>query len=163
MNTIDQPRYCSVIETPLGKVFATATDEAVTGLYFEDQKHFPDKLPAHTGPNPVLRQLDHEITEYFAGTRCEFTVRLQPRGTDFQQRVWALLLQIPAGATTSYGDLAQQMQCPGATRAVANAVGRNPISIVIPCHRIIGKDGSLTGYAGGLARKAALLNLEVRP
>jgi len=163
MSALEQPRYCSAIETPLGKIFATATDEAVTGLYFEGQKYFPENLPAHTGPNPVLRQLDHEITEYFAGTRGEFNLRLQPRGTEFQQGVWALLLQIPAGATISYGDLAQQMQRPSATRAVANAVGRNPISILIPCHRIIGKDGSLTGYAGGIERKAALLNLEARP
>lgn len=155
--------FCIAIDTPLGKLFATAKADVVTGLYFDGQKHFPAALPPLTQANAALLKLGVEIDEYFAGQRTAFVSALQPQGTSFQQSVWALLLKIPSGETLTYGEIAIRLGKPSATRAVASAIGRNPISIVIPCHRVIGKDGSLTGYAGGLERKAALLNLELRP
>ncbi len=151
---------CIAIDTPLGKLFATAEGDVITGLYFEGQKYFPATLPALTAANTVLSNLQQEITEYFAGQRQVFTLPFKPKGTHFQQSVWELLLTIPSGQTLTYGELAARLGKPTATRAVASAIGRNPISIAIPCHRVIGKDGSLTGYAGGIERKAALLRLE---
>lgn len=148
---------CIAIATPLGQLFATAEGDAVTGLYFEGQKHFPPELPPLTEANTVLLALQREIAEYFAGQRQQFTATLKPQGTPFQQSVWNLLLTIPCGQTLTYGELAAQLGKPAAIRAVASAIGRNPISIAIPCHRVIGKNGSLTGYAGGIERKAALL------
>lgn len=153
---------CIAIDTPLGKLFATAAGDVVTGLYFEGQKHFPAALPPLTAANAVLTTLQREIAEYFTGQRTTFAATLQPQGTPFQRSVWDLLLTIPSGQTLTYGELAAQLGKPSATRAVASAIGRNPISIAIPCHRVIGKNGSLTGYAGGIERKAALLNLELR-
>lgn len=151
---------CIAIDTPLGKLFATAEGDVVTGLYFEGQKYFPAALPAPTAANALLLNLQQEITEYFAGRRHVFTAPFKPQGTHFQQSVWELLLTIPRGQTLTYGEIAARLGKPTATRAVASAIGRNPISIAIPCHRVIGKDGSLTGYAGGIERKAALLRLE---
>ena len=152
--------YCIAIPTPLGNLFATATDNTITGLYFDGQKYFPTKLPPLTEANTILEKLRKEIAEYFAGKRTQFSAELQPHGTPFQQRVWQALQAIPSGNTLTYGEIAAQLGQPSATRAVASAIGRNPISLVIPCHRVIGKDGSLTGYAGGVDRKAALLRLE---
>ncbi|MET0378085.1 MAG: methylated-DNA--[protein]-cysteine S-methyltransferase [Spongiibacteraceae bacterium] len=151
---------CIAIDTPLGKLFATAEGEVVTGLYFEGQKFFPAELPPLSAANTALLALQREIAEYFAGQRTQFITAFKPKGTRFQQTVWDLLLKIPCGQTLTYGELAAQLGKPTATRAVASAIGRNPISIAIPCHRVIGKDGSLTGYAGGIDRKAALLQLE---
>jgi methylated-DNA-[protein]-cysteine S-methyltransferase len=111
--------------------------------------------------HPVLIQAREELGEYFAGQRLRFSLPLDiSRGTDFQQQVWRGLLEIASGNTLSYGSLSQRIGRPAAVRAVGAAVGRNPLSIVIPCHRIVGADGSLTGYAGGLDRKTALLQLE---
>ncbi|HEY3698001.1 MAG TPA: methylated-DNA--[protein]-cysteine S-methyltransferase [Spongiibacteraceae bacterium] len=152
--------YCIAIPSPLGKIFATATADVVTGLYFEGQKYFPATLPPLTESNAILKKLQKEIDDYFAGKRNSFSAELQPHGTPFQQHVWQALQGIPRGKTLTYSEIAAQLGLPTATRAVAGAIGRNPISIVIPCHRVIGKDGSLTGYAGGVERKAALLRLE---
>ena len=152
--------YCISIPTPLGHLFATATENTLTGLYFDGQKYFPEKLPTPTAANALLKKLQQEIEEYFAGERTQFSAGLQPHGTPFQQCVWNALLKIPSGKTLTYGEIAAQLGQPTATRAVASAIGRNPISVLIPCHRVIGKDGSLTGYAGGVERKAALLRLE---
>ncbi len=156
--TIVQTHYAS----PLGPMIVAATARGLAGLWFEDQKHLPDtsawaRQPAH----PVLRSAVAQLAEYFAGTRTSFALALDLQGgTAFQQSVWGALLNIPPGQTTSYGQLSQRIGKPSAVRAVGAAVGRNPVSVVVPCHRVLGGDGSLTGYAGGLARKSALLKLE---
>ncbi|HEX5407237.1 MAG TPA: methylated-DNA--[protein]-cysteine S-methyltransferase [Pseudonocardiaceae bacterium] len=150
----------TVIESPVGDLTVVAAEGAITGLYFARHLRAParDAIGVHTdtGFTEVARQLD----EYFAGTRTEFDLPLAPVGNDFQQRVWALLTTIPYGETRSYGDLARSLGDPGLAQAVGSANGRNPISIIVPCHRVVGADGSLTGYAGGLDRKRYLLELE---
>lgn len=150
-------------DSPLGPMVLAATDSGLAGAWFEDQRHLPTGLerwpeqPAH----PLLRRAAAQLDDYFAGRRHGFDLPLDLRGgTPFQQSVWAALLAIPAGQTTSYGTLAQRIGRPAAVRAVGAAVGRNPISVVVPCHRVLGQGGALTGYAGGLARKTALLELE---
>jgi methylated-DNA-[protein]-cysteine S-methyltransferase len=153
-------RYCIEIATPLGKLFATAHGDAITGVYFDGQKYFPSDLLPSNDINAVLMQLRTEIDEYFSGARRTFSAKLLPRGTTFQQQVWKQLEKIPSGKTLTYAEVAGLLGKPTATRAVASAIGRNPISVVIPCHRVIGSNGSLTGYAGGIERKAALLQLE---
>ncbi len=154
--------HYAMIDSPLGTLLATAEGRHLTGLHFTDEKHAPRLAPDWIlDPDlPVLQAARAQIGEYFAGTRRVFDLPLQPRGTPFQQRVWAVLREIPYGATTSYGAMAGRLGAPGAARAVGAANGRNPISIVVPCHRAIGADGTLTGYAGGLHRKSALLALE---
>ena len=154
-------------QSPLGPITLAATARGLTGLWFvEGQRHLPPEL---TGPTvwpsdteqPVLKQVSQQLAEYFAGQRSRFEVPLDLAcGTTFQQSVWQALLAIPAGATTSYGRLSAGIGKPAAVRAVGAAVGRNPISVIVPCHRVLGSDGSLTGYAGGLDRKTALLELE---
>jgi methylated-DNA-[protein]-cysteine S-methyltransferase len=149
------------IDTPLGALTLAATARGLALAWFDGQAHRSDEVAAPLQPgNLVLRQAERELGEYFAGRRREFGVPLDPAGTDFQQRVWQALLQIPMGRLGSYGDIARQLGLPAAARAVGAAVGRNPISIIVPCHRVVGSDGSLTGYAGGLPRKQALLQLE---
>ena len=153
-----QTRYAS----PLGPMIVAATDAGLAGLWFEGQRHLPEssgwpQAPAH----PVLVQAVAQLDEYFAGRRSGFDLPLDLQGgTAFQQSVWQALLAIPAGATTSYGAISAQVGRPAAVRAVGAAIGRNPVSIVVPCHRVLGRDGGLTGYAGGLERKSALLALE---
>jgi len=117
---------------------------------------------AEDADHPVLLQAERELGEYFAGERTAFGLPLDPVGTDFQSRVWGALLAIPYGETRSYGNLAKQIGAPKASRAVGAANGRNPLSIVVPCHRAIGSNGALTGFAGGLAAKRYLLSLEAR-
>lgn len=112
------------------------------------------------GTSPVIEHAVSELEEYFAGTRREFDIPLRLCGTGFQTQVWKALSHIPYGTTISYASLAKIIGCPGSTRAIANAVGANPLSIILPCHRVIGSDGSLTGYAGGLTAKRFLLSLE---
>lgn len=148
--------------SPLGPMLLVMDDVALAGLYFLGQKHFPPDLPAGAAnaqdslAQKALRQLD----AYFQGERTAFDLPLSPQGTAFQRAVWDGLLAIPYGRTITYGELARQLGRPQSVRAVGAAVGRNPLSILIPCHRVIGADGSLTGYAGGLDRKRALLELE---
>ncbi|MGH8821789.1 MAG: methylated-DNA--[protein]-cysteine S-methyltransferase, partial [Rhodoferax sp.] len=132
------------------------------------QRHLPDRSGWHVDArHPVLVRAVQQLTEYFAGERTVFDLPLDLRGgTAFQQSVWHALLRIPRGTTTSYGAISSGLGKPAAVRAVGAAVGRNPISVIVPCHRVLGSDGSLTGYAGGLDRKVALLQLEaaaVRP
>jgi len=150
------------IDTPLGGVRLAATDLGLAGLWFDDQQHSPDTTDWRENPShPVLRQAAAQLQAYFAGERNSFDLPLDlSHGTAFQQSVWQALLAIPRGATTSYGALSERVGRPAAVRAVGAAVGRNPISVVVPCHRVLGADGGLTGYAGGLARKSALLTLE---
>ena len=149
-------------ESPLGRMLITADERALTGLYFVGQKY--EAVPAldwiEDPRHPVLEQARNELAEYFTAQRTQFELPLAPSGTAFQRDVWRALEMIPSGTTTSYGELARSLGTPESVRAVGAAVGRNPISIVIPCHRVVGSTGSLTGYAGGLERKRALLALE---
>jgi methylated-DNA-[protein]-cysteine S-methyltransferase len=148
--------------SPLGTMTVAATEQGLAGLWFEGQRHEPDHSAwPEQADHPVLRQAMRQLDDYFAGRPAVFDLPLDlARGTSFQQAVWQALLAIPRGATTSYGGLCRELGQPSAMRAVGAAVGRNPISIVVPCHRVLGADGSLTGYAGGLERKRALLRLE---
>lgn len=155
------------ITTRLGAVRLAATPAGLAGLWFEGQRHEP--LEHLQGPaawaldarHPVLTEAAAQLTQYLDGTRAAFDLPLDlSSGTAFQQAVWRALLGVARGSTTSYGALGLQLGKPQAMRAVGAAVGRNPVSIVVPCHRIIGASGSLTGYAGGLDRKTALLTLE---
>jgi methylated-DNA-[protein]-cysteine S-methyltransferase len=157
-SSIAQTRY----ESPLGPMIVAATARGLAGVWFEGQRHLPDSSAwPHEPAHPVLTQAVAQLREYFAGQRTTFDLPLDLQGgTAFQQSVWQALLSIPRGGTTSYGVLSQRIGKPAAVRAVGAAVGRNPLSIVVPCHRVLGADGSLTGYAGGLERKTALLQLE---
>jgi methylated-DNA-[protein]-cysteine S-methyltransferase len=152
----------SSFESPLGRIILAATEQALVGVFFDDQAHLPEL--AHwpvVVKHPILQQAQSELTEYFAGQRQTFEVPLDlSSGTAFQQSVWTALLAIPCAATTSYGAISTQIGNPTAVRAVGGAVGRNPVSIIVPCHRVVGASGALTGYAGGLPRKTALLQLE---
>ena len=155
---IVQTRWTS----PLGPMVLAATPRGLAGAWFEGQRHEPDHSawPAAPG-HPTLRAAAAQLAEYFAGQRQQFALPLDlRRGTEFQRAVWQTLLSIPFGQTTHYGALAARIGRPRAVRALGAAVGRNPISIIVPCHRVIGADGSLTGYAGGLDRKTTLLRLE---
>ncbi len=155
----DQIMRC---DTALGGVTLAAGAGGLRGLWFDGQKHFPE-LPvrAPTPRHPLLDETVRQLREYFAGKRRIFDIALDlSHGTAFQQSVWRALLVLPFGATTSYGALAASLGRSSAVRAVAAAVGRNPISVIVPCHRVLGSDGSLTGYAGGLDRKRMLLALE---
>jgi methylated-DNA-[protein]-cysteine S-methyltransferase len=148
--------------SPVGALTLVASDDGLVGILWENDA--PDRVRlgalADTPDHPMLVQAERELGDYFAGHRTEFSVPLDMRGTDFQQSVWRALLTIPFGETRSYADIAQQIGRPTATRAVGAANGRNPISIIAPCHRVIGANGSLTGFAGGLAAKEYLLGLE---
>lgn len=153
--------------TPLGPVRLAASPEGLAGVWFEGQRHEPTALLygatawADAPGHPVLMQAAEQLQQYLAGERAGFDVPLDlSGGTPFQQSVWRALMGIGRGTTTSYGALSRQLARPLAVRAVGAAVGRNPLSVVVPCHRVLGTDGSLTGYAGGLDRKRALLTLE---
>jgi methylated-DNA-[protein]-cysteine S-methyltransferase len=150
------------VSSPLGTLQLTAEGGRLTGVHFPGQKHDRPAQPdwQRADEEPVLARTRVQLAEYFAGRRHDFDLPLAPQGTSFQQAVWRALLAVPFGATSSYGAIAQAVGKPGAVRAVGSAVGANPLGIVVPCHRIIGRDGSLTGYAGGLDRKAKLLALE---
>jgi methylated-DNA-[protein]-cysteine S-methyltransferase len=159
------PWHLSRLDTPLGPVTLAATDRGLAGLWFDGQKHHPGPLgpvdaPDDRGHPPVLAEAAGQLAAYFAGQRSTFTLPLDPHGTPFQQAVWQALLAVPHGRTCSYAQLAAAAGHPAAVRAVAAAIGRNPVSVIVPCHRVIGSGGSLTGYAGGLDRKRALLMLE---
>lgn len=150
------------VETPLGRMLVMSDAGRLVGLHFREDRHqpMPEQAWTRDSGDAVIERTRYQLAEYFAGTRREFDVPMEPRGTPFQQRVWTVLTEIPYGTTTTYGRMARRLGQPTATRAVGAANGRNPISILVPCHRAIGADGSLTGYAGGLERKKALLELE---
>ena len=152
------------IDTPLGPLTLAATARGLALAWFDRQAHRTDEVAAPLQPeNELLLQTAREFDDYFAGRRRVFGVPLDAAGTEFQQRVWQALLRIPMGALSTYGEIARQLGRPEAARAVGAAVGRNPIAIIVPCHRVVGSDGSLTGYAAGLPRKRALLALEATP
>lgn len=145
--------------SPIGRLELVERGGAVVAIRFDAPA---DGDPRHErGGSPVLAEAHRQLTEYFEGTRREFDLPLRPVGTDFQRRVWDVLATIPWGTTTTYGSIADRLGLPpGASRAVGAANGANPVPIVLPCHRVVGADGTLTGYAGGLERKAELLRLE---
>lgn len=152
--------YARVHPTPIGDILITADGNALTGLFMT----VDDAALARSEPSrsdiPVLRAAAEQLDEYFAGERRDFDLPLAPRGTPFQQHVWAELRRIPFGATISYAELAIRVGKPGAARAVGQANGRNPIGIIIPCHRVIAADGGIGGYSAGLDRKEWLLRHE---
>lgn len=145
------------LQSPLGPLQAEVQAGALRRLVFSEDAV---DTAAEAGDAAVLDAVARQLTDYFAGTRRAFELPLAPEGTAFERRVWAALLTLPHGQTRSYGEIARSLGQPSAARAVGTANARNPIAILIPCHRIIGSDGRLTGYAGGLARKEALLRLE---
>jgi O-6-methylguanine DNA methyltransferase len=154
----------TVVDSPCGALTLVARDGHLSGLYMTEQRHRPDE---HTfGPRTGVRDLAafiaaaEQLDAYFAGERTDFNVELGLCGTPFQQRVWQALQDIPYGETRTYGELAEILGKPGASRAVGLANGKNPVSIIVPCHRVIGANGSLTGYGGGLERKRWLLGFE---
>lgn len=148
-------QYTCSIETPLGTMIAVTNGEAITSLDFTE-----DTPKIEPFEHPLLLQLSKELEEYFAGERTVFTLPLNPSGTTFQKEVWKTLLTIPYGKTISYATEAERFGNLKATRAVANANGRNPIAILIPCHRVIASGGGLGGYSGGIEKKEFLLALE---
>ena len=149
------------IDSPVGRLLLAASDDALVAVEFTGNRH-PVRRDAvwREGDNTVLREAESQLREYFDGTRRGFDLPLAPRGTAFQCSVWEALATIPYGATWSYRGLARRIGKPDAMRAVGAANGRNPIAIVLPCHRVIGADGSLTGFGGGLPTKRFLLELE---
>ncbi len=150
------------IATPLGPMVALARDDHLVALDFVDARHAP-----HPGDDAIedaraapLAECARQLAAYFAGERLAFDLPLAPAGTAFQQRIWHEIAKVPAGSTLTYGELAARAGCPASARAAGAATGRNRLAIVIPCHRIVGAGGALTGYAGGLSRKARLLAIE---
>jgi methylated-DNA-[protein]-cysteine S-methyltransferase len=149
----------TTIDSPIGELTLVARDGQLTGVYFPHHWYKPD--PAAFGPRTEtgFEAAASQLAEYFAGQRTSFDLPLEARGDPFKIRVWDLIRAIPYGQTVTYGDLAAKLG-EATAKEVGAAVGRNPLSVVVPCHRVVGKDGSLTGYAGGLARKRFLLDLE---
>lgn len=150
-----------LVTTKLGDLILVSQEDALTGVYHPGQAHFPDEETlGEPGESPVLDAATQQLQEYFEGARTEFDLPLNPPGKEFDQQVWEILLTIEFGQTMTYGEIARELGNPKLAQRVGQAVGHNPISIIIPCHRVIGADGSLTGYAGGLARKRTLLEIE---
>jgi methylated-DNA-[protein]-cysteine S-methyltransferase len=152
--------FWTSIQSPIGPLTLVAAGGALRGVYMHDHRGAGAPIPegaARRPDEPALRQAARELDEYFARARRRFTVPLAPQGTEFQRAVWSALTGIDFGVTRSYADIARAIGRPTATRAVGAANGQNPISIIIPCHRVVGSDGSLTGYGGGLERKRWLL------
>lgn len=154
------------VDSPIGKLTVASNGDAITGLYMELHKHGPvgRETWSHDTRSEirVLRDAAQQLREYFAGTRLDFDLPLAAHGTDVQKSVWTQLSEIPFGETRTYGEIAKVIGRPKASRAVGSANGRNPISIIVPCHRVIGSDGSLTGFGGGIERKRWLLAHEAR-
>jgi methylated-DNA-[protein]-cysteine S-methyltransferase len=155
--TLVQARWPS----PLGPLTLAATDAGLAGVWFDAQTHHPGELAAPVDERqPWIIQAREQLAAYFAGSLRRFSVPLDLRGTPFQRAVWQALQDIGAGSTRTYSQIAALVGSPAAVRAAGAAIGRNPVSIIVPCHRVIGRSGGLTGYAGGLPRKQALLQLE---
>ncbi len=154
--------------TPIGTLLLVGEPDGsggvrLSGIFMELHRHGPAVDQSWVEDPAAFREVTRQLDEYFAGSRTTFDLPLAPGGTPFQRRVWSELTRIPSGTTVTYAELARRAGRTGAARAVGAAVGRNPISIVVPCHRVIGSDGTLTGYAGGIERKAFLLALEGAP
>ena len=157
---LDMPRVHAEMESPLGLLTLVAMDGSLCAVYMTDQRRRPADATFGWPEPDAFAHVRAQLTEYFAGERSTFDLPMTLEGTAFQRQVWQALRQIPYGETRSYGDLAAALGRPSAARAVGLANGRNPLSIVVPCHRLVGADGSLTGYGGGLTRKRYLLDLE---
>lgn len=151
-----------IISSPVGKLTLVASDEGLAAILWENEN--PNRVPLENmvedSEHPVLKETTRQLQEYFSGQRKSFNLPLDFQGTAFQKKVWEALLTIPYGETRSYAQIALQVESPNAVRAVGAANGKNPISIIAPCHRVIGSNGSLTGFAGGLEAKTFLLSLE---
>jgi methylated-DNA-[protein]-cysteine S-methyltransferase len=148
------------MDSPIGELTLTAVGGMLTGIHMNEQRHIPKMPDWYERDDAGLAHVVEQLRAYFSGELTDFQIPMQMRGTEFQRRVWAALCEIPYGETISYGELAQRVDNPKASRAVGLANGRNPVAIVVPCHRVIGADGSLTGYGGGLERKVWLLEHE---
>ena len=156
--------FYNEIESPVGKLKLVASSNALVAVLWGREQPNRVKLDPATldAQHPILLETERQLTEYFSGKRIEFDLPLQPEGSEFQKKVWRALREIPFGQTRSYRELAKAVGSSKAARAVGAANGKNPLSIVVPCHRVVGVNGSLTGFAGGLETKAALLALETR-
>jgi methylated-DNA-[protein]-cysteine S-methyltransferase len=154
--------YYDLYESPQGQMLLVADGEGISGVYFDGQKYLPRVAQEwrRDARHTPLRQAKRELAEYFGGERERFETELAPEGTPFQRSVWKAISTVGFGKTITYSELARRAGFPGSARAAGAATGRNPLSIIVPCHRIVGSNGSLTGYAGGLDRKRALLALE---
>jgi len=152
----------SIVKSPIDDLMLVADDSALVGLYFVGRDHVPaaSKGWSLNAQHPILQQAAKKLKEYFAGKRSEFSLPIRLIGTDFQKRVWRQIALIPYGETITYSTLAERAGAPEAIRAAGRSTGRNPVSIIIPCHRVVGKNGNLCGFAGGLERKQHLLALE---
>ncbi|ALV32494.1 methylated-DNA--[protein]-cysteine S-methyltransferase [Streptomyces sp. CdTB01] len=153
-------RRHTVTDSPYGPLTLVAEDGTLCGLYMTDQRHRPPQETFGDRDDGLLGEAKDQLNAYFSGELTEFTLELHLHGTPFQRTVWDQLRRIPYGETRSYGELADALGSPGASRAVGLANGKNPIGIIVPCHRVVGADGSLTGYGGGLPRKRRLLDFE---
>ena len=151
---------CRRIDSPIGPLMLAADDSGLRHIEFRDNRHPANHASWHGGDNDILRATEQQLGEYFAGQRHAFDLPLAPRGTEFQLRVWQALALIPHGKTSTYAEQARAIGSPDAVRAVGAANGRNPLPIVLPCHRVIGADGALVGFGGGLPVKEFLLRLE---
>jgi methylated-DNA-[protein]-cysteine S-methyltransferase len=162
MKGIAMPLFRTVMPSPVGELSLVASDAGLAAILWENDPPGRVRLgqTVDRPDHPILRQATEQLSEYFAGARTEFTVLLDPQGTEFQKSVWAALLAIPFGETRSYAQIARAVGRPAAFRAVGAANGKNPLSIIAPCHRVIGSGGALTGFAGGLETKRFLLALE---
>ena len=160
--SMTKPYVSKIVTTPVGALILMGNDDGLAAVLWPNDRPGRVRLKAdrEDGRHPVLREAAQQIGEYFAGTRRAFTIKLNMQGTPFQKKVWEALLAIPFGETRSYGEIARAIGSPKAVRAVGAANGRNPISIIAPCHRVVGSDGRLTGFAGGLSVKARLLRFE---
>jgi methylated-DNA-[protein]-cysteine S-methyltransferase len=150
----------TTLDSPIGVLTLTASAGRLTGVFMDGQRHVPQPVSERFRNEAWFADIADQLDAYFSGDLLAFDVPLQLEGTEFQRRVWSHLRQIPYGETISYGELARRVGSPGAARACGLANGRNPVSVIVPCHRVIGADGRLTGYGGGLERKAWLLGLE---
>lgn len=150
----------TTIDSPIGELTLVASDGVLSGIYFPGHWHMPAPEVFGTRSAHGFEPAQQQLGEYFAGERTEFELETTIAGDESQRRVWELIGRIPYGQTTTYGEMARELGSPALAREVGAAVGRNPLSIVVPCHRVVGKDGKLTGYAGGLERKRFLLELE---
>jgi methylated-DNA-[protein]-cysteine S-methyltransferase len=150
----------TTIDSPLGELTLVAADGLLSGLYFPGHWYPPGRDALGVQAERGFERAEGQLAEYFAGERTAFELSTRLAGDEFQRRVWELIDRIPYGQTTTYGEMAAELGDPTLARRVGGAVGRNPISVIVPCHRVVGKDGKLTGYAGGLERKRFLLELE---
>ncbi|GLY76134.1 methylated-DNA--[protein]-cysteine S-methyltransferase [Actinoallomurus iriomotensis] len=150
----------TVVDSPIGPLTLVGADGALTGVYMDRQRYRPEPETFGDRDDVPFTEAARQLEEYFAGTRTRFDLPLAPAGTPFQRQVWEALQVIPYGQTVSYGQLADRLGRPAAARAVGFANGHNPISIIVPCHRVVGSNGDLTGYGGGLERKRRLLDFE---